>query len=86
MLLISQRPSVNRDFQSRFIVAPYGQVGPCGFPIVTDLREDGRHEPQERCFVWEKRGDACPLLDLLVEPLDAVGRSEPPLGLGMLVD
>ena len=52
-------------------------MGTIGLSVVTDLGEDGGGEAKERGFVWEERGDPRPSLDLVVEPLQAVDRSEP---------
>ncbi len=48
------------------------------FPVVADLADDCRDEPEQRCVVGEQRGDTGTAFDLVVESIGLVAGSQPP--------
>ena len=55
----------------------YVQVAPSGLPLIAGLHADCADQPQGRCSVGEDHDYPGPSLDLLVEPLRAVGGPYP---------
>ena len=52
------------------------QGDPAGLRVVAGFAEDGADRPQQRGFVGEQRGHAGAAFDLLVGPLEHVGRPQ----------